>query len=1557
MLSMSKRHQQEGMTLIEMIVALTVLAIIIVPLTAAFVAALRSTDDIDQRLTASRSRQLLAAKLTPDVQSVDGTGVSYDEATACTIDGAPADDTLLMTLNNASSSETGTEAKRTSYWITGSGRGISLIRRHCEGEGTVDQTKVLDRVGLKGQVGTDAIQGATGPGTAACDDLTCTINVDGKYTYSLQIERRVLGAAINLGYSGKPRDLTCTPASQRMALTWLPPIGDPDQPSADLWRIHVYDGSGNPVLVSGDPWVITIDGALRAYTVTGLTNDTPYSFRIVGVFQGGAEGEIEGTLSDPCSGTPVVLVPGAPELVNAALGDQLVDLEWAPPNDDGGAVITSYEVQYRTSSGSYPGSGSSVDGTSTRISGLTNGTTYVFRVRGFNEKGASPWSNELSQTPRSAPCAPQNVRMVGADGPNADGKSVRVTWDPPSCNGGSAITTYRLDFYRFGDYGSPATYSVESPAIDGTTKVVTDDQLINGLPVGVRMVANNTLPSDAAYSTYWSVNSDPATRTCGGITPGLVTPSGRPGPAANVVAANAPQVSGAYQGKVAVTWTKYLDRTEPFDPSKPTPNGANLTRYRLIVEQSTSPNGTFTQVGSVADINVPDGDPQPSSWTSPVFNDPGWYRVKFVAYNKGEWDGATERGTDVTTTDSFFFQGTNTTNVPVVASATFSSSGTTYDLQKADGTSGGSERTWPGRFSGVGGTEGSSVQKVEYLVKRTQLDGTTVRYYDPFAGSFAVSDERWMEGSFGSGGWYLDWPLARFDQAGKYQVITRTTPVGGSPTIGDTGTFYIDWNPTDTVFVQSGASGNGLNASTPIGTIASGLTTASTQGRSTVAVAGGSYGPATLSISGSSYANNRTVTGGHSTFTWLRSAPGTNTTTLTGAGTGVEVDAKTGQILRQLAINSGAATGTGASAYGVRVVNSAGVKLDSTSVVAQNGVAGSNGTNGSAGSSGAAGGGGTGGCDHCGSTGGSGGSTVSAGGAGGSNPGRQAGNGGSAGASGGGCAGSGGSMGYYGGSKGTAGCGGAGGAGGAHGGGGANAAADFVATFGSTSRNGSNGSNGSAGRGGGGGGAGGAGCDGSVCVGNWLSGGAGGGGGGGGGGGTAGTGATAGGGSFGVYTYNATVTFANGGSVASGNGANGGTGGNGGNGGGGGSSGAGGNGNCTGGCGNGSRSGGAAVGGPGGTGAGATGNGGNNGNNGNDGGGCCNGTGGSGGSGGAGGAGGGGGSGGGGAGGPTIAILKRGTGAVNNPNSVSQSRGTAGSGGSGGTNGTAGAAGGAYLTWIDGTTTVPVPVEYLVVGGGGAGAPWSGGGGGAGGLLTNVGGSVMELGPGTYNVTVGAGGSGCVGTCGVSSDQGQNGGASQFASVSVAGGGGGGANAANGRSGGSGGGGGCCNGNGGAGIAGQGYNAANTASGPVYYGAGGGAGSGGTSTAGSGIKGGNGGPGTTSSINGTSVVYAGGGGGGCYLGTTCAGTGGGGNGGFGSGPDDTCNTPPGNGTANRGSGGGGNCNNRRGPGGNGGSGIVIIRYPGAARGTGGTITSAGGYTIHTFTTSGSLVIT
>lgn len=288
--------------------------------------------------------------------------------------------------------------------------------------------------------------------------------------------------------------------------------------------------------------------------------------------------------------------------------------------------------------------------------------------------------------------------------------------------------------------------------------------------------------------------------------------------------------------------------------------------------------------------------------------------------------------------------------------------------------------------------------------------------------------------------------------------------------------------------------------------------------------------------------------------------------------------------------------------------------------------------------------------------------------------------------------------------------------------------------------------------------------------------------------------------------------------------------------------------------------------------------------------------------------------------------------------------------------------------WIayDGFSTSPIAsytVSYLVLAGGGSGGNGLAGGGGAGGLLTGT----TTLVPGTaYTITVGAGGA--AGSDGAYS-RGNNGTNSSISGVSITsiGGGGGGAysatstpTTADGANGGSGGGGGGAdNANtrtwvGGSGTSGQGNAGGNggpNASSSGYSGGGGGGSFsvGGTAT----LKvAGNGGSGTSSSISGSSVTYAGGGGGGAYsVGSGVAGSGGSGGGGNGGLTTRGTSAP-----ANTGSGGGGGGYVDPGAqqlaGGSGGSGIVIISYAGSQRGTGGTVTSSGGNTIHTFTSSG-----
>lgn len=238
-------------------------------------------------------------------------------------------------------------------------------------------------------------------------------------------------------------------------------------------------------------------------------------------------------------------------------------------------------------------------------------------------------------------------------------------------------------------------------------------------------------------------------------------------------------------------------------------------------------------------------------------------------------------------------------------------------------------------------------------------------------------------------------------------------------------------------------------------------------------------------------------------------------------------------------------------------------------------------------------------------------------------------------------------------------------------------------------------------------------------------------------------------------------------------------------------------------------------------------------------------------------------------------------------------------------------------TFTSGTTTftpnVSMNVEVLVVGGGGGGGSGytsqnNGGGGGGGGVIYNSSFSVTAS-----PVTVTVGGGGAANTAG---------GNSVFGSLTAIGGGKGGGliPSVAGGSGGSGGGGAPAGPTaGGAGTAGQGYNgAAGNPSSPYQGGGGGGAGETGN-TDGLGY----GGDGVAYSISGVSTYYGGGGGGGADSSAGVGGDGGGGNGVL-----YTSSTGGGAGTPNTGGGGGGGASQGSSiPGGLGGSGIVIIRYP------------------------------
>jgi Fibronectin type III domain len=162
-----------------------------------------------------------------------------------------------------------------------------------------------------------------------------------------------------------------------------------------------------------------------------------------------------------------VTVPTAPTGLAAVPGNGQVTLSWAAPASDGGSPVTGYIIYQGTSPGGETGTPvnhSPVTGTSHTVTGLTNGTTYYFKVVAINAAGLSPPSEEASAkllivpstatpstatpstatpstaTPSTAPAFAPPTGLAAAAGDT----QVRLSWTAPVSDGGSSVISYNV---------------------------------------------------------------------------------------------------------------------------------------------------------------------------------------------------------------------------------------------------------------------------------------------------------------------------------------------------------------------------------------------------------------------------------------------------------------------------------------------------------------------------------------------------------------------------------------------------------------------------------------------------------------------------------------------------------------------------------------------------------------------------------------------------------------------------------------------------------------------------------------------------------------------------------------------------------------------------------------------------------------------------------------------------------------------------------------------------------------------------------------------------------
>ena len=230
----------------------------------------------------------------------------------------------------------------------------------------------------------------------------------------------------------KPTGFSVEAGNRKAVLTW----DDPGNGTIVKWQ-YAYKTTGGYGGWTDMPG--SGAGTVR-HVVSMLGNDTAHTFKIRAVNDVG-----EGAESDEVPATPMAEAPEKPAGFAALAGDAQIALSWTDPSD---ASISKWQYAFRTS-GDYgewtdiPGSGAAT--TAHTVANLSNGTTYVFRIRAVNDVGDGPESDEASATPLSAPAQPTGFSVEAGDA------RVTLGWNNPL---NSAITRWQYSFRTSAGYGA-----------------------------------------------------------------------------------------------------------------------------------------------------------------------------------------------------------------------------------------------------------------------------------------------------------------------------------------------------------------------------------------------------------------------------------------------------------------------------------------------------------------------------------------------------------------------------------------------------------------------------------------------------------------------------------------------------------------------------------------------------------------------------------------------------------------------------------------------------------------------------------------------------------------------------------------------------------------------------------------------------------------------------------------------------------------------------------------------------------------------------------------------
>ncbi len=240
-----------------------------------------------------------------------------------------------------------------------------------------------------------------------------------------------------------PTGFSAVPVSPTsISLNWNPPQNNGGSPITG-YRIDYR------IAPSSTYSTLVTLGNLTTYTHNGLTTAKTYIYRVYAI---NAIGTGSATPEQPATPTtssapPKHIAPNPPQnLVASIYSSTQINLSWSAPTSNGGPPVTGYRINYTLDSGAaYTNIVANSGNTLTTYShtGLQTGHVYTYKVYAINSIGIGNASNTASASPTQIITVPGSPTLSATP---LSATSISLSWTPPSSDGGSAITGYKIEY-------------------------------------------------------------------------------------------------------------------------------------------------------------------------------------------------------------------------------------------------------------------------------------------------------------------------------------------------------------------------------------------------------------------------------------------------------------------------------------------------------------------------------------------------------------------------------------------------------------------------------------------------------------------------------------------------------------------------------------------------------------------------------------------------------------------------------------------------------------------------------------------------------------------------------------------------------------------------------------------------------------------------------------------------------------------------------------------------------------------------------------------------------